>query len=93
MALANVHIGFTYLKEGNLASAMSYLETARQQQPDFADTYKFLGHTLAAQGKEQEAIENLSRYLDLHPNALDAAKERKFLEQLREKLKKPTTAS
>jgi Tfp pilus assembly protein PilF len=91
--LANLHMGFTYLKEGDMERAMAYLETARAQQPAFADTYKFLGHAFAAQGKNQEAMKNLSFYLELQPNALDAPNQRRFIEELRARIQRTPQSS
>ena len=87
LMVANLHLGFTYLKEGDYDTAIRYLEVAKGQQPDFADTYKFMGHAYAGKEKFQEAIDNIGLYLTLQPEALDAGKERQFMEGLTARLK------
>ena len=81
LMLANLHIGFTYLKEGDFDTAIRYFDIARAQQPDFADIYKFMGHAYAGKENYQEAIDKVGLYLTMQPEALDAAKERKFVEE------------
>jgi protein O-mannosyl-transferase len=87
LMLANLHLGFTYLKEGDFDTAIRYLDTARAQQPDFPDIYKFMGYAYAGKKNYQEAIDKVGLYLTLQPEALDAAKERKNIEEMRAKLK------
>jgi tetratricopeptide (TPR) repeat protein len=90
LTVATLHLGFTYLKEGNFDTAISYFERARQQSPEFPDTYKNLGYAYEGKTMFQEAIDNLSLYLSMQPQALDAPKEKKHIEDLRAKL--PTSS-
>jgi cytochrome c-type biogenesis protein CcmH/NrfG len=92
MMLANLHIGFTYLKEGDFDTALQYFAIAREQQPEFADTYKFIAHAYFGKERYEEAADNVSKYLDLQPKALDASKERQFLEEIRTKMMKTAPA-
>ena len=92
MALGNVHLGFTYLKEGDFDTALKYFALAREQQPDFPDTYKFLAHAYFGKERYQEAEENATRYLNMQPQAMDVSKERQFLEEIRAKMKTAKTA-
>ena len=87
LMLANLHLGFTYLKEGDFDTAIRYFDIARAQQPDFPDVYKFMGYAYAGKKNYQEAIDKVGLYLTLQPEALDAAKERKNIEDMRAKLK------
>jgi tetratricopeptide (TPR) repeat protein len=85
-AMAQFHMGATYLKEGDAQAAIRYLETARQLQPEMADVYKFLSYAHAACGQIRQAIDSLNTYLEKAPNAADAAQERKHLESLQARL-------
>ena len=93
MMLANLHIGFTYLKEGDFDTALRYFAIAREQEPSFPDTYKFIAHAYFGKEKYQEAEENATRYLNMQPQALDASKERQFLEEIRTKMKTASARS
>ena len=85
------HAGATYLKLGNFPFAIRYLEESRQLDPDVPDNYKFLSYAYDNTGRTQEAFDSLTRYLALNPNAIDAAQQRKRLDQLHAKLQ-PSTA-
>jgi len=80
------HIGAAYLKLGNFAVAIRFLEDARRLDPDVPDNYKFLSYAYDNTGRTQEAVDSLTRYLALNPNAIDAAQQRKRLDQLQAKL-------
>ncbi len=85
--ISNFHMGATYIKEGDAQNGIRFLEIARQQEPEYAETYKFLAYAYSDRGRVQEAVEQLSRYLQLQPNAPDAARETQHLETLRARLK------
>jgi tetratricopeptide (TPR) repeat protein len=85
------HTGAAYLKLGNFPLAIRYLEDSRRLDPDVPDNYKFLSYAYDNTGRTQEAIDSLTRYLALNPNAIDAAQQRKRLDQLQAKLQ-PGTA-
>src|SRR5262249_22516839 len=80
------HIGAAYLKLGNFTVAIRFLEDARRLDPDVPDNYKFLSYAYDNTGRIQEAVDSLTRYLALNPNAIDAAQQRKRLDQLQAKL-------
>lgn len=86
LAVANFHMGATFIKEGRLDEGIRFLEAARLQQIDFPDTHKFLGVAYNAKGETQKAIDSFTLYLRFQPNALDAAKVRQDIENLRAKL-------
>jgi tetratricopeptide (TPR) repeat protein len=85
------HAGATYLKLGNFPLAIRYLEDSRRLDPDVPDNYKFLSYAYDNTGRTQDAVDSLTRYLALNPNAIDAAQQRKRLDQLQAKLQ-PNTA-
>lgn len=86
MAISSFHMGATYFKQGDYANALLFLETARKQQEDFPDTHLFLGYTYANLRRLQDAANSLSRFLELKPNALDAARHQQELEKIRAQL-------
>ncbi|HYM01130.1 MAG TPA: hypothetical protein VEZ90_19380, partial [Blastocatellia bacterium] len=85
--LINAHIGATLIKQNKFAQALPYLETARSLSPDLPDTYKFLGYVYSNLGQTQNAIDNLTTYLAMVPNAVDAPQERKQLDALQARLR------
>ena len=85
------HAGAAYLKLGNFPLAIRYLEDSRRLDPDVPDNYKFLSYAYDNTGRTQDAVDSLTRYLALNPNAIDAAQQRKRLDQLQAKLQPNTT--
>jgi tetratricopeptide (TPR) repeat protein len=83
MALAAFHMGATYVKEGRYDEALPYLDAARQQQPDFPDTYVFLGYAYANTGRIQQGIDSLNEFLKLRPDAQQSPKIEEQVEKLR----------
>jgi protein O-mannosyl-transferase len=86
MALSNFHMGATFVKENMLDEAIRYLELARQQEPDFPDTRKFLGQAYWNRGETQKAHDELIIYLQKQPYAIDAPTIRLAVEKLRASL-------
>ncbi|MCI0487881.1 MAG: glycosyltransferase family 39 protein [Blastocatellia bacterium] len=84
--ISNFHMGATFVKEGNYINAIPFLELARQQEPKFAESYKFLAYAYENTGRTRDAINQLSHYLRLEITSADAAKETEHLEALRAKL-------
>jgi tetratricopeptide (TPR) repeat protein len=82
-AMLNFHQGATYAKEGKNEAALRYLEQARNLEPALPDPYKFLAYIYKKQGRLKEAADHFARYLELQPNAIDAARISKELEDLR----------
>jgi tetratricopeptide (TPR) repeat protein len=82
-AMINFHLGATFVKENKLVSALPYLETARRQQADLPDVYKFLAYAYMASGQSQQAMEHFNQYLQKMPNAFDAGIVRQEIEKLR----------
>lgn len=82
-AMLNFHQGATYAKEGNNSNALLYLENARRLAPELPDPYKFIAYIYKKQGRLKEAADHFARYLELQPNAIDAGRISKELEDLR----------
>jgi tetratricopeptide (TPR) repeat protein len=85
------HTGAAYLKLGNFPLAIRFLEDARRIDPEVPDNYKFLSYAYDNAGRTRDAIDSLTRYLALNPNAIDGAREKKRLDQLQAKLQTATT--
>jgi protein O-mannosyl-transferase len=86
LTLAYFHMGATFAKESNWGEAIRYLETARQQEPDFPDTRKFLGYAYSNIGQTQKALDELNAYLQKQQFAIDAPTIRQNIEKLRSSL-------
>jgi regulator of sirC expression with transglutaminase-like and TPR domain len=83
--MINLHLGETLLKKGD-DFGMRYLETALGLEPGLIDAHKFLGYAYQSKGQIKDAINELSVYLQLQPNAPDAPKVSKDVEALRARL-------
>jgi tetratricopeptide (TPR) repeat protein len=92
LALSSFHMGATFVKENMFDEGIRYLELARQQEPDFPDTRKFLGYAYLNKGETQKAIDELLLYLQKQPNAIDAPKVRQDIDKLKAKLETAQTA-
>jgi tetratricopeptide (TPR) repeat protein len=79
------HIGAAYLKVGNFPFAIQRLEESRRIDPEIPDNYKFLSYAYDRTGRTKEAVDSLTRYLALNPNAIDAAQQKQRLDQLEAK--------
>lgn len=86
LTIAYFHMGATFAKETNWGEAIRFLEAARQQEPDFPDTRKFLGYAYSNIGQAQMAIDELNAYLQKQPFAIDAPTIRQNIEKLRASL-------
>ncbi len=91
-AMINLHLGETLLKKGNNLG-MRFLETALELEPGLVDAHKFLGYAYQSKGQIKDAINELSVYLQLQPNAPDASKVSKDVETLRARLQTPSPQS
>ena len=81
------HLGATLTKQGNVESAIHQLEEARRLQPNLPDVYKFLAYAYRSKEQFQLAIDNLNLYLRLQPDATDAQRIGKDIQDLQEQLK------
>jgi len=85
-ALINFHLGGTLAKKGDLENGMRLLRTAIEMDPNIFDAHKFLGYAYKAKGQLKEAIDELGVYLKLQPNAGDASRVGKDVQDLRAQL-------
>lgn len=88
-SIINAHLGATLIKLGKFNESLPYLKTAVAVSPDVPDTYKFLAYAYTNLGQYQDAANNLTKYLTLQPNAIDAEQERRQLQMLQAKLQTP----
>lgn len=61
------------LAMGEVAAACRKGEEARRMNPKLPATYKFLGKCYMRAGKHEPAKQSYSKYLELAPDAADAA--------------------
>lgn len=92
-AMINFHLGGTLAKKGDLENGMRFLHIALDQDPRIVDAHKFLGYAYKARGQLQEAIDELGAYLKLQPNAADASRVGKDLQDFRAQLQASTAQS
>jgi len=85
-AMINFHLGGTLIKKGNSDLGMRFLKTALELEPGLVDAHKFLAYAYESKGQIKDAINELSVYLQLQPNAPDASKISKDVENLRARL-------
>ncbi|MEK6287927.1 MAG: hypothetical protein AABO57_19580 [Acidobacteriota bacterium] len=85
-AMINFHLGATLVKKGNDNEGMRFLKTALELEPNIIDAHKFLAHIYEARGQIKEAIDELSIYLQRQPNAPDALKVSKDVQDMRARL-------
>jgi protein O-mannosyl-transferase len=83
------HLGGTLVKRGNFDEGIPYLQTTIQQQPELVDAHKFLAYAYKGKGQLREAVDELSLYLKLQPQATDYAKISKDVQELRAQLQAP----
>jgi tetratricopeptide (TPR) repeat protein len=86
LPIANFHMGATYVKEGKYDLALRFLEAARDQLPEFPDTYKFLSYAYDGLNRIREAVDSLTQYIRLAPGARDVESEALRLQNLRARL-------
>ncbi|MFY9556398.1 MAG: glycosyltransferase family 39 protein [Blastocatellia bacterium] len=85
-AMINFHMGGTFVKKGNPDLGMRFLKVALELQPELVDAHKFLAYAYKGKGQIKEAIAELSIYLQLQPNAPDAPKVSRDVQELRAQL-------
>lgn len=90
-AMISFHIGGTLVKRGNFDDGIPYLKTTIKNQPEIVDAHKFLAYAYKGKGQLREAVDELSVYLQLQPNAPDYAKVSKDVQDLRAQLQTPSS--
>ncbi len=84
--MINFHMGGTLVKKGNADGGIRFLKIALDLAPSIVDAHKFLAYAYKSKGEIKEAIDELSIYLRLQPNAPDASKVSKDVQDLRARL-------
>jgi tetratricopeptide (TPR) repeat protein len=92
-AMITFHLGGTLTKKGDLENGMRLLQSALEMDPRIIDIHKFLAHAYQRKGQLKEAIAELSIYLNKQPNAPDATRLAKDLQDLRAQLQASTPQS
>lgn len=85
-AMVSFHIGGTLVKKGNFDAGIPFLKTTIEHQPQIVDAHKFLAYAYKGKGQLREAVDELSLYLQLQPNAPDYARISKDVQDLRAQL-------
>ena len=86
--MINMHVGATYLNLGNVDMAFHFLENAKNG--DLPEPYKFLAYAYAKRGQIKEAVDNMTKYMTLQPNDLDAPREKRDLDTWKAQLQPQT---
>lgn len=87
------HLGGTYIKRGNFDEGIPYLQATIKNQPQIVDAHKFLAYAYRGKGQIKEALDELSLYLRLQPNATDYARVSKDIQDLQAQLEAPSPQS
>jgi Tfp pilus assembly protein PilF len=85
-AMINFHLGGVLVKKGNADAGIRFLRIALEVAPGIYDIHKFLASAYRNKGQLKEAIDELSVFLQLQPNAPDAAKLSKDIQDMRARL-------
>jgi tetratricopeptide (TPR) repeat protein len=80
------NIGAGLWNQGDAAAAVPSLERVLELRPDMADAHRLLGFCKVSSSELEEAAEHFARYLELAPDAPDAAATRAVLAQVQEKI-------
>jgi tetratricopeptide (TPR) repeat protein len=82
-AMMTFHLGGTLAKKGDLENGAKFLQLALEKNSGIVDAHKFLAYIYKAKGQYKEAIDELNIYVKLQPNAPDASKAAKDVQDLR----------
>lgn len=85
-AQRSLDIGTFYLKKGSYDAAIDRFLEAANYQPTMAMPWKLLGETYERKHEYSKAVEAYNKYLRILPRAPDAAKIRKNIADLEEKV-------
>ena len=85
-AMITFHLGGTLTKKGDLENGVRLLQAALEIDPRIIDAHKFLAYAYRGRGQLKEAVDSLGTYLRLRPNAPDASRVTKDLQDFRAQL-------
>jgi tetratricopeptide (TPR) repeat protein len=90
-AMILFHLGGTFINRGSLDDGIHVLQMALTKDQSIVDAHKFLGYAFRAKTQHGQAIDELSKYLQLEPNAPDALKVSLDIENSRAQLSGPSS--
>ena len=85
-AQRSLDVGTFYLKKGSYDAAIDRFVEASNYQPTLAMPWKLLGETYEKKHEYSKAVESYNKYLQILPHAADAAKIKKSISDLKEKV-------
>lgn len=84
----NLEIGRFYLKKGNYDAAIERFLDAIRYRSNFAVPHKLLGEAYEKKAEKTEAVKYYRKYLEILPQADDAGKIKKKIEDLDRQIEK-----
>jgi tetratricopeptide (TPR) repeat protein len=82
----NIEVGTFYMKKGNYDAAIDRFEDATRLQPSLAKPWRLMGEAYEKKHAYGRAVESYKKYLTVLPGAEDAAKVKKRIAMLEQKL-------
>jgi tetratricopeptide (TPR) repeat protein len=82
----SIEVGTFYLKKGNYDAAIDRFMDATRFQPKLARPWRLLGETYEKKHDNASAIDSYKKYLEVLPGATDAARVKKRIAGLEEKI-------
>jgi tetratricopeptide (TPR) repeat protein len=82
----SLEVGRFYLKKKNYDAAIDRFQDAIRHKPNFALPHKLIGEAYEKKKEYEKAVEFYGKYLDILPQAEDAADIRKKIESLNRKI-------
>src|ERR1700680_1372881 len=87
----SIEVGTFYLKKGNYDAAIDRFMDATRFQPKLARPWRLLGETYEKKHDNVSAIDSYKKYLEVLPGATDAARVKKRVAVLEEKIGQQAT--
>lgn len=91
--MVKFHLGGVLVKKGKYDEGISFLNASLAESSLIVDAHKFLAAAYKAKGQFKDAIDQLSIYLQLQPDAPDASKVSRDVQDLRARLQTPSPQS
>lgn len=84
----NLEIGMFYLKKKNYDAAIERFQESIRYKPNFARPHRLIAEAYEKKGEKAEAVNYYQKYLEILPQAEDAAKVRRRIEKLTRELER-----